>query len=107
MTGRGNGDSLFDRFGKGFTLLRLRRQAADTASHRSARRNKRGVPLTVLDVPGPDARDLYGRDLALIRPDQYVAWRGDAPPADPDRLIGAAVVGADLNGTAMRDARTN
>ena len=33
------------------------------------------------------------RDLALIRPDQYVAWRGDAPPADADRLIGRIVGG--------------
>ena len=30
-----------------------------------------------------DARDLYGRDLALMRPDQYVAWRGNAPPPIP------------------------
>ena len=28
--GRGTGDSLFDRFGKGFTLLRLGGKAADT-----------------------------------------------------------------------------
>ena len=40
-----------------------------------------------------DARDLYGADLALIRPDQYLAWRGNAPPADPDRLL-AQLVGA-------------
>jgi hypothetical protein len=41
----------------------------------------------VLDVPPGDARDLYGRDLALIRPDQYVAWRGNAAPSDPERLM--------------------
>jgi hypothetical protein len=41
----------------------------------------------MVDLPAADARDLYGRDLALIRPDQYVAWRGNAPPADPDRLF--------------------
>ena len=35
----------------------------------------------MLDVPDADARDLYGSDLALIRPDQTVAWRGDRPPA--------------------------
>ena len=57
------------------------------------RRRQRGVPLKVLDVPSADARDLYGADLALIRPDQYVAWRGNAPPADPERLI-SQVVGA-------------
>jgi 2-polyprenyl-6-methoxyphenol hydroxylase-like FAD-dependent oxidoreductase len=90
--GRGVGDSLFDRFGKSFTLLRLGTRPADTSAIEAAAR-KRNVPLAVLDLPAADARDLYGRDLALIRPDQYVAWSGDAPPADADKLI-AQVIGA-------------
>jgi hypothetical protein len=90
--GRGYGDSLFDHLGAGFTLLRLGNGAADGAAIEAAAR-KRNVPLKVLDVPGADARDLYGCDLALIRPDQYVAWRGNAPPADSARMI-AQVVGA-------------
>ena len=57
--GRGYGDSLFDRFGRGFTLLRLGDTAADTSSIEAAAQ-KRGVPLTVLDVPAAEARDLYG-----------------------------------------------
>ena len=88
--GRGPGDSLFDQFGKGFTLLRLGGRAAETSSIEAAARRHR-VPLKVIDLPQSDARDLYGRDLALIRPDQYVAWRGNAPPSDPDRLIGRLV----------------
>ena len=36
-----------------------------------------GIPLKVLKLPeAPALRDLYEADLALIRPDQYVAWRG-------------------------------
>jgi 2-polyprenyl-6-methoxyphenol hydroxylase-like FAD-dependent oxidoreductase len=89
--GRGYGDSLFDRFGRGFTLLRFNGNA-DTSPIEAAARQRR-VPLTVLDVPAADARELYGRDLALIRPDQYVAWRGDAAPSDPDKLI-ARLIGA-------------
>lgn len=50
--------------------------------------------LDVVDVPDPDARDLYGRDLALIRPDQHICWRGDRLPDDCTALI-AKVVGAD------------
>jgi 2-polyprenyl-6-methoxyphenol hydroxylase-like FAD-dependent oxidoreductase len=88
-TGRGFGDSLFDQFGKGFTLLRLGGKA-DT-SHVEAAARKRGVPLKVIELAADDARELYGRDLALIRPDQYVAWRGNAPPANPDRLIGRLI----------------
>ena len=33
--------------------------------------------LTVLPVPGDAARQLYEARLALIRPDQIVAWRGN------------------------------
>jgi hypothetical protein len=88
--GRGYGDSLFDRLGVGFTLLRLGGKAADSAAIEAAAQ-RRGVPLKVLDVPSADARNLYGADLALVRPDQYVAWRGNAPPADPDRMLAQAV----------------
>jgi len=84
--GRGIGDSLFDRFGKGFTLIRLGGKAADTGTIEAAA-HRNHVPLKTIELAAADARDLYGRDLALIRPDQHVAWRGNAPPADPDRLI--------------------
>jgi 2-polyprenyl-6-methoxyphenol hydroxylase-like FAD-dependent oxidoreductase len=84
--GRGYGDSLFDHFGLGFTLLRLGAHAPDGAPFEAAAR-RYGVPLKVLAVPQGEARDLYGCDLALVRPDQYVAWRGNAPPDDPERLM--------------------
>jgi 2-polyprenyl-6-methoxyphenol hydroxylase-like FAD-dependent oxidoreductase len=76
-TGRGIGDSLFDRFGVGFTLLRLGPTAPDAAAFSNAARDL-GIPLRVLDVPDADIRDLYECDLALTRPDQHVAWRGNA-----------------------------
>jgi 2-polyprenyl-6-methoxyphenol hydroxylase-like FAD-dependent oxidoreductase len=80
------GSSLFDRFGKGFTLLRLSRGAGGTKAleHAAA---ARGIPLVVLDLDLPEARTLYGRDFALIRPDQHIAWRGDALPEDVDGLL--------------------
>jgi hypothetical protein len=84
--GRGIGDSLFDRFGKSFTLLKLGSTTADTGGIEAAAR-RRALPLTVIELADTDARDLYGRDLVLIRPDQYVAWRGNAPPADCDGLL--------------------
>jgi 2-polyprenyl-6-methoxyphenol hydroxylase-like FAD-dependent oxidoreductase len=87
---RGQGSSLFDRFGKGFTLLRLNRAIATDVIERIAA--KRGLPITLLDVDVPEARALYGRDLALIRPDHYIAWRGDTFPDDVDALL-AAVTG--------------
>jgi 2-polyprenyl-6-methoxyphenol hydroxylase-like FAD-dependent oxidoreductase len=77
--GRSDGSSLFDRLGRGLTLLRLGPRPPDVSGIREAAAARR-VPLDILDVADSDARDLYDCDLALIRPDQYVAWRGNGPP---------------------------
>jgi hypothetical protein len=84
------GSSLYDKFGRGFTLLRLDPGIATDALERVAA--ARGVPLSILDVTLPEAHALYGRKLALIRPDHYIAWRGDKLPDDPDALL-ASVTG--------------
>src|SRR6185312_237802 len=84
--GRGYGNSLYDRLGAGFTLLRLGSHAPDGAAIVSAAA-KRRIPLKVLNTADADAHGLYGRDLVLIRPDHYVAWRGNRPPADCDALL--------------------
>jgi 2-polyprenyl-6-methoxyphenol hydroxylase-like FAD-dependent oxidoreductase len=81
----GQGDSLFDHFGRGFTLLRLAGDADATRLAGAAA--ARGIPLTVFDVPLRQGRDLYEADLALIRPDQHVAWRGNRLPDDGDALM--------------------
>ncbi len=80
------GSSLFDQFGRGFTLLRFDSSAIVTAPLVRAAA-ARDIPLKVLDVTLPQARELYGRALALIRPDQYIAWRGDRLPDDVDALL--------------------
>jgi 2-polyprenyl-6-methoxyphenol hydroxylase-like FAD-dependent oxidoreductase len=90
----GHGSSLYDRLGPGFTLLRIGGRAPDGKGLQAAAQAQ-GVPLTVLDVDHDEARDLYGRDLVLVRPDQHVAWRGNRPPTDPARLI-ARVTGTRL-----------
>ena len=82
---RGRGSSLYDRLGIGFTLLRFGGHAADSAALEVTAR-RRGIPLDVFDHPSDAARDLYERDLVLIRPDQHVSWRGNRPPNDPDLL---------------------
>jgi len=90
--GRGIGSSLFDRLGLGFTLLRLGQRPGDAAPFQAAAKAC-GVPLDILDTALPEARELYGRDLVLIRPDQHIAWRGDRAPADAERLF-RQIVGA-------------
>ena len=87
-----DGAALYDRLGGGFTLLRLGGTKADSAALLAAARERR-TPLAPLDIADPALRELYGTDLVLIRPDQHIAWRGDAAPSDClgliDRLRGA------------------
>jgi 2-polyprenyl-6-methoxyphenol hydroxylase-like FAD-dependent oxidoreductase len=77
--------SLFDVLGPGFTLLRMGGHPPSAAALVAAAR-RRAIPLTVVDITLPEARDLYESDLALVRPDQHVAWRGDELP-DADELL--------------------
>ncbi|MBM3561469.1 MAG: hypothetical protein FJX53_16670, partial [Alphaproteobacteria bacterium] len=72
-----DGRSLYDAFGFEFTLLRLGAEPQDAEPFIGAARSL-GVPLTVVDIATDEARDLYRADLALIRPDQIVAWRGNS-----------------------------
>jgi len=80
-----DGSALFDHFGRGFTLLCLGGEG--DARPLEAAAAARHVPLTTLAVPGAEARDLYRRTYALIRPDQHVAWRGDRLPDACDALL--------------------
>jgi hypothetical protein len=79
------GRSLFDMFGRHFTLLCLGQKADPSELEGAARRTR--VPLRVVRLDSEDARELYGRPLVLVRPDQHVAWRGDTAPADADGLL--------------------
>lgn len=82
------GVSIFDRFGRDFSLLRLGASAAADANAFADAAARRGMPLAVVNAPSSEARDLYGRDWILIRPDHHIAWRGDALPADAGALLG-------------------
>jgi 2-polyprenyl-6-methoxyphenol hydroxylase-like FAD-dependent oxidoreductase len=80
-----DGVSIFDRFGRDFTLLRFGGGIDVRAIEAAA--GKRGLPLAVIDVASAEARDLYARDLVLVRPDHHIAWRGNSAPADAEALI--------------------
>jgi 2-polyprenyl-6-methoxyphenol hydroxylase-like FAD-dependent oxidoreductase len=84
-----DGSALQDRIGYGYTLLRLGGTRADTSAIEGALRAT-GAPLYVLDVPDARARELYGYDLLLVRPDLHVVWRGNAAPPDAERLAAIA-----------------
>jgi len=70
-----DGRSLFDLFHAEWTLLVLGPEAPSTAGFEGAARAL-NTDLRVVRLPQSSLRDLYESPLALIRPDQIVAWRG-------------------------------
>ena len=73
---RADESSLYDAFGAGFTLvcrpdagrLEIERAQAEAAEFKT--------PFTVITLYPAEGDELYPLPLTLVRPDQYVAWRG-------------------------------
>jgi FAD-dependent monooxygenase len=82
-----DGSSLLDRFVDGFTLLAFGSEAERAAEPISTAAAELGVPLSVLRVDDTKAREIYERDLVLVRPDGHVAWRGASAPDDPMAIL--------------------
>jgi len=68
--------SILDELGEDFTLLDFAGGEAAEAWRKAAA--ALGIPLRVVHIESPAARTLYDCELALIRPDMMVAWRGGA-----------------------------
>lgn len=79
-SGRGPGSSLYDHLGDGLTLLSIGDQP--DVDRFAAAATATGTPLTVFTVPADLAGAFYTRRFYLVRPDGWIAWRGDAAPAD-------------------------
>lgn len=73
-----DGSSLYDQFGPGFTLLAFDGANTDEAEREAV---AMGIPLKILKIDNARLAQCYEKPLALIRPDQHVAWRGDAWPS--------------------------
>jgi 2-polyprenyl-6-methoxyphenol hydroxylase-like FAD-dependent oxidoreductase len=86
----GDGRSLYDLFGFEWTLLQLD-PLADTGPFVDAAQAL-GLDLKVVSLDVEAARDLYQAPLALVRPDQIVAWRGGDARRAEDVLRQAAGV---------------
>ncbi len=70
-----DGRSLFDLFGRDWTLLVLGDAAPATGNFEAAAAGLQ-LDLRIVRLESEALRDLYQAPLALIRPDQMVAWRG-------------------------------
>ena len=84
-----DGAPMQDRIPDGYTVLRLGGTQADTSGLENAIQSY-GAPVSVIDVPDSVARDVYGYDLILLRPDMHVVWRGQGSPADPSKVAAIA-----------------
>ena len=78
--------STLDQVAGKFTLFSLANKAADVAALRVAA-DAQGVPLGVVEVANTELRDVYGHDLVLVRPDQHIAWRGNAIGSSAQALL--------------------
>jgi hypothetical protein len=80
------GQNVLDALGDGFSLLAFGAPEAAVATFKRAAAAI-GMPLTVVSDTLAGGREEYGSRLVLVRPDQHVAWAGDAPPDSTDQLI--------------------
>jgi 2-polyprenyl-6-methoxyphenol hydroxylase-like FAD-dependent oxidoreductase len=84
-----DGTPMQDHVPDGYSILKLGRSRADTGELERAIRFH-GAQVSVLNVPDAVARDIYGYDLILLRPDLHVVWRGQGPPADAAKVAAIA-----------------
>jgi 2-polyprenyl-6-methoxyphenol hydroxylase-like FAD-dependent oxidoreductase len=100
-----DGTALHDHLGMGYTLLRVAgsngRTRTETSNLEQALKAA-GAPLDVLDIHDNVAREIYGYDLLLVRPDLHVVWRGNHLPEDSGAL--AAVATGHAPTTARRES---
>ena len=82
-----DGSSLLDKVGHGFLLLILGAKDVNAESFAKAAQTKK-IPFDVFRCNDKKAHELYGANLVLVRPDQYIAWRGDTLPESPIDLLG-------------------
>ena len=77
-----DGSAMQDRIPtSGYSILRLGKAKHDGSKLAGALKSF-GAPVTELDIPDQVAREIYGFDLILLRPDMHIVWRGNAAPDD-------------------------
>jgi 2-polyprenyl-6-methoxyphenol hydroxylase-like FAD-dependent oxidoreductase len=78
-----SGANVYETLGPGFTLLAF---DGDPEPFEAAARVL-GIPLTVVRDDAEGERARYEARLILVRPDQFVAWVGDAAPDDAAAIL--------------------
>lgn len=84
------GRNVFEELGAGFSLLAFDADGQTVQAFERAAQAL-GVPLKIIRDTFADGRTAYEARLILVRPDRYVAWTGNGPPARPDAVIAKSV----------------
>ena len=84
-----DGRNAYDVLGACFTLLALEVEPNETRTW-EAEASRLGMPLSIVRARRDGAAERWEAGLILLRPDQFVAWAGEAP-ADAGRILRAAI----------------
>lgn len=76
-----SGRNVFEELGTGYTLLALGANSGDVERFETAAKSL-NLPLKAVCDSYDHGREVYESKLILVRPDQYVVWKGDESPAD-------------------------
>lgn len=79
------GVSVHDLIEDGYTLLSLASSPADTSALERDFAQV-GAPFHVIRLENDAARQVYGHDYLLVRPDLHVVWRGNSLTEAPEDL---------------------
>lgn len=84
--GLSNGKNVYELLERGFNLLAFGADDADVRRFAEAAASL-SIPLNVIQDTANDGRRQYEAKLIVVRPDQFVAWAGDAAPNDLNALL--------------------
>ena len=82
-----DGRNVYQAFGPGFTLLALDAAATSVNAFQTAA-TRMGLPLHTVVDNAQGERQRYQAPLVLVRPDQFVAWVGDAQEVSVETALG-------------------
>ena len=80
------GVSIYDKFGKNFTLLVFIKSDALIKIFLSEA-NRINVPIKLLEIENDYAHKLYKSSFVIVRPDLMIAWRSNSMPSNPLDLL--------------------
>jgi hypothetical protein len=81
-----SGRNVFEELGDGFTLFAFDAPTEDAERIELAAKSL-NIPLKVVRDSFAGGREAYSHRMILVRPDQFIAWTGDAAPADAECLM--------------------